>query len=102
MAQAGPSFNHIVQNRKKEDHELVQTGLYSFLRHPAYFGFFYWGIGTQLVLGNPICFVAYLIILWKFFTIRIRYEEVHLIKFFGEEYVDYRKRVGTGMPFIGR
>ena len=29
-----------------------------------------------------------------------RREEVYLIKFFDEEYIDYRKKVGTWIPFI--
>jgi protein-S-isoprenylcysteine O-methyltransferase len=29
-----------------------------------------------------------------------RTEEVLLIKFFGDEYVDYRKKVGVWIPFI--
>ncbi|KAJ8112017.1 hypothetical protein ONZ43_g5488 [Nemania bipapillata] len=100
MVQAGPSFNHTIQRKKKDDHELVTTGLYSFLRHPAYFGFFYWGIGTQLVLGNPICFLGYLLVLWRFFASRIKSEEGDLVRFFDHDYIDYRKRVGTGIPFI--
>ena len=71
MATAGKSFNHVVQSTKKDDHVLITTGIYSFLRHPSYFGFFWWGLGTQLVLGNHICFLAYTIILWKFFATRI-------------------------------
>ncbi|KAI0408562.1 putative isoprenylcysteine carboxyl methyltransferase [Xylaria palmicola] len=100
MIQAGRSFNHTIQRRKKDDHKLVTTGVYSFLRHPAYFGFFYWGVGTQLVLGNPICFLGYVTVLWRFFASRIRSEEGDLVRFFDEDYVDYRKRVGTGIPFI--
>ncbi|KAI1822302.1 putative isoprenylcysteine carboxyl methyltransferase [Xylaria intraflava] len=102
MAQAGKSFNHTIQRKKKDDHELVTTGVYSFVRHPAYFGFFYWGVGTQLVMGNPICFTAYAIVLWQFFASRVRDEEGELVRFFGDEYTKYRKRVGTGMPFVGR
>ncbi len=71
MAQAGNSFNHVVQSTKKDDHVLVTSGVYSFSRHPSYFGFFWWGLGTQLVLGNPICFPAYAVVLWKFFAHRI-------------------------------
>ncbi|KAI0476817.1 putative isoprenylcysteine carboxyl methyltransferase [Xylaria cf. heliscus] len=100
MIQAGPSFNHKIQRKKKDDHELVTTGVYSFLRHPAYFGFFYWGVGTQLVMGNPICFIAYVMVLWRFFASRIRSEERDLVRFFEDDYVDYKKRVGTGIPFI--
>ncbi|KAI0480244.1 ICMT-domain-containing protein [Xylariaceae sp. FL0804] len=102
MVQAGPSFNHTIQQRRKDNHELVTTGLYSFLRHPAYFGFFYWGLGTQLVLGNVVCFFGYLFVLWRFFSARVRHEEAILISFFGDDYIDYKKRVGTMLPFIGR
>ncbi|XDG00745.1 hypothetical protein ABKA04_000360 [Annulohypoxylon sp. FPYF3050] len=101
MVQAGQSFNHTVQHRKKDTHVLVTTGLYSFLRHPAYFGFFYWGIGTQMVLGNPLCFIAYTIVLWQFFSKRVRHEEALLIRFFGDDYIEYKKRVGTLIPLVG-
>lgn len=71
MAQAGTNFNHQVQSRKNDGHELVTTGLYAYFRHPSYFGFFWWGVGTQLMLGNTICFVAYAAVLWLFFSRRI-------------------------------
>lgn len=100
MVQAGPSFNHIVQQKPKEDHVLVTTGIYGSLRHPSYFGFFWWGLGTQLAMGNVVCFVGYAAVLWRFFSTRIRHEELFLVKFFGGEYVDYRKKVGTKIPFV--
>lgn len=71
MKQAGTNFNHQVQSRKNEGHELVTTGLYSHFRHPSYFGFFWWGLGTQVVLGNTISFIAYAGVLWYFFHTRI-------------------------------
>lgn len=71
MAQAGTNFNHQVQSRKNDGHELVTTGVYTYFRHPSYFGFFWWGVGTQLMLGNTICFVAYAGVLWLFFSRRI-------------------------------
>ena len=100
MVQAGPSFNHIVQHRKRDSHSLVTTGIYGALRHPSYFGFFWWGLGTQLVLGNSLCLVGYAAVLWKFFSSRIKHEEAHLIRFFGDDYVDYKKKVPTMIPFI--
>lgn len=101
MGQAGQSFNHTIQQRKKDSHTLVTSGIYSFLRHPAYFGFFYWSIGTQMVLGNPICFIGYTVVLWKFFSGRVKHEEALLVRFFGEEYINYKSRVGTMIPFVG-
>ena len=100
MARAGSSFNHLVQSTKRDDHVLVTTGIYAFSRHPSYFGFFWWGLGTQLVLGNWVCFVIYAGILFVFFRERIRNEERFLVRFFGEEYEQYRKRTGVWIPGI--
>lgn len=72
MMQAGTNFNHQVQSQKNDGHELVTTGMYAFLRHPSYFGFFWWGLGTQVALGNVVSFVGYTAILWYFFSRRIQ------------------------------
>ncbi|KAL2848826.1 Isoprenylcysteine carboxyl methyltransferase family-domain-containing protein [Aspergillus pseudoustus] len=100
MAQAGSNFNHTVQVERKEGHTLVKHGVYALLRHPSYFGFFWWGLGTQLVLGNVVCLAGYAVVLWKFFDSRIRREERFLVAFFGDEYVTYRKRTWVGIPGI--
>ncbi|KAJ5928988.1 hypothetical protein N7466_007944 [Penicillium verhagenii] len=100
MAQAASNFNHHVQSTHKQGHTLVTHGLYRFLRHPSYFGFFWWGLGTQLVLGNVVCFFAYALVLWKFFSTRIKREETFLIQFFGAEYVGYRQSTPVGIPGI--
>jgi protein-S-isoprenylcysteine O-methyltransferase len=100
MAKAGSSFNHLVQSTKRDDHVLVTNGIYAFSRHPSYFGFFWWGLGTQLVLGNPVCFIGYAVVLWAFFAKRIQNEERFLVQFFGGDYVMYRKRTRVWIPFI--
>jgi protein-S-isoprenylcysteine O-methyltransferase len=74
MWKAKTNFNHLVQFYKKEDHVLVTDGIYAFSRHPSYFGFFWWALGTQITLGNHFCFVAYALVLWKFFSHRIMRE----------------------------
>jgi hypothetical protein len=43
-----------------------------YLRHPSYFGWFWWVVGTQALLTNPLCLVGYTIVSWKFFDARIR------------------------------
>lgn len=61
-----------MQFRKRDNHVLVTSGIYRIMRHPSYFGFFYWALGTQMILGNPFSFMAYALVLWKFFSQRVR------------------------------
>ncbi|KAI0347229.1 prenyl cysteine carboxyl methyltransferase Ste14 [Trametopsis cervina] len=100
MIHAATNFSHAVAYNKLDTHVLVTDGIYSWFRHPSYAGFFYWALGTQLVLQNPVSLIIYSALLWKFFRDRIRYEEQALVRFFGRAYVDYRSRVGTKIPFI--
>lgn len=122
MSQAASNFNHHVQVEHKAGHVLVKHGVYRYFRHPSYFGFFWWGLGTQLVLGNVICFVGYAAVLWRFFASRIKREllpslawrfpkyltnphgiigeESFLIQFFGVEYLQYRQDTPVGIPCI--
>ena len=58
-------------------------------------------LGTQVTLVNPICLVAYTYASWKFFDDRIHDEEITLIYFFGDDYLDYQKKVpATGVPYV--
>lgn len=100
MFHAGNSFCHIVQSSKREDHELVTSGVFSYVRHPSYVGWFLWSLGTQVVLLNPICFVLYTGVTWTFFNERIYAEEYLLLRFFGNAYSDYQAKVPAGIPFI--
>lgn len=100
MLTAMSNFTHHVQFYKRHNHQLVTSGVYRFFRHPSYVGWFYWSIGTQLLLCNPICAVAYMAASWMFFRERIICEEQNLVHFFGQDYINYQKEVGTGLPFI--
>lgn len=42
-----------------------------YLRHPSYFGWFWWCVGTQCLLCNPLCILAYAVAAWDFFRKRI-------------------------------
>ena len=99
MITAGSNFTHIVQHRKRTGHKLVTHGVYSVFRHPSYVGWFYWSIGTQILLCNPVCLGGYAVSSWLFFNDRIQEEEESLILFFGDDYMDYKRTVGTGLPF---
>ncbi|CAG9831409.1 unnamed protein product [Diabrotica balteata] len=100
MLTAGSNFNHLVQCEKFSNHTLVTYGVYGWFRHPSYVGWFYWSIGTQILLLNPLCVPAYALASWLFFKTRIEIEEITLLNFFGQNYCDYQEKVGTGIPFI--
>ena len=94
------SFTHVISYKKKKEHVLVTNGIYSISRHPSYFGFFIWSIGTQILCFNPICIISYIIVLFIFFKDRILEEEILLIQFFGDEYINYKRKVPILIPFI--
>lgn len=100
MYTAAQSFSHILKTKKQEDHVLVKNGIYRYLRHPSYFGFYWWAIGTQLLMLNPISLLIFSYVLWRFFSKRIRVEEKYLIEFFSKEYIQYKSQVRVGIPFI--
>ncbi|KAJ1323792.1 protein-S-isoprenylcysteine O-methyltransferase [Microdochium nivale] len=104
IAHAGPAYLGDVRRRAGRtttSHALVTTGIYGWLRHPAYFGYFWWAVGTQLVMANRLSLLGFPVVLWSFFAGRVRIEEEMLERIHGREYDDYRRRVGTWMPFVG-
>ena len=100
MFTCGEHFSHRIVRVRRRDHRLVTSGIYAFLRHPSYFGWFYWSIGTQLFLCNPICFCFYLYAAWTFFNVRILDEEETLYTFYGTEYVEYCQHTLIGIPLV--
>lgn len=97
MFTAGRSFTHLVSDQKSDEHTLITHGLYSYMRHPSYAGWFLWSLATQLILCNPLALCAYAYVSYKFFSNRIIYEEYRLFQFFGQQYEQYWHNV----PFSG-
>ncbi|KAG9397577.1 Isoprenylcysteine carboxyl methyltransferase [Carpediemonas membranifera] len=100
MLQNTTGFTHLISTKKRDDHALVTTGFYAICRHPAYMGWFLFSVASQIILCNPVSFIAYAFVSWKFFANRIPYEEVYLRQFFGHQYAAYAKRTWSGIPFV--
>ena len=101
MRTCGMSFDHYIQTRPSDHHVLVVHGVYRWFRHPSYLGFWCFAIGMQLFLHNWLNLVLNTIVLSKFFSVRIQFEEWHLVnKIFGNQYVEYRRKVGLWIPFV--
>jgi protein-S-isoprenylcysteine O-methyltransferase len=52
------------------------------------------------MLSNPISTIGFAIVVWRFFSQRIPYEEFFLRQFFGSEYVEYASKTPSGVPFV--
>eukprot|EP00899_Mesostigma_viride_P005891 jgi/Mesvir1/15302/Mv06511-RA.1 len=73
MITARRNFTHSIKHTRRADHRLVTEGIYRYIRHPGYLGWFIWSVGTQVLLCNPICIPAFTYVSWSFFATRIPY-----------------------------
>jgi protein-S-isoprenylcysteine O-methyltransferase len=97
---ARKAFTQHLAYERVEGHKLVTNGIYSVVRHPGYLGMFYFAVGTQIFLRNPVSLVVFVSVLWKFFKDRIEEEEMALVAMFGDDYIEYREKTKTFIPFI--
>lgn len=100
MVTAAGNFTHDIRRQKVKEHVLVTHGIYRYIRHPGYLGWYVWAVGTQVLLANPFCVVFYITTIWSFFRQRIRVEEQYLCRFFGDAYSDYAAKTPTFLPYI--
>lgn len=83
-----------------EDHVLVRTGAYAFVRHPIYASLFAI-LGATLCLLTPPNWAALSIVFFIAGTeIRVHAEEGLLRARFGPAFEDYRRTVKAYIPFI--
>jgi len=83
----------------KIDHQLVQSGPYTYLRHPIYAGLLLGIAGTALAVGEWRGIMA-LILSGTNYFVKARREDRILAARFGEEFEAYRRRVGFLVPRI--
>ena len=76
----------------RKDHELVDTGVYSKIRHPMYTSFWLWGIAQYLLIPNWIAGLSGLLSIAFLYYTRVGKEEEMMRAQFGEAYDDYCER----------
>lgn len=84
---------------KTDKTELVTNGIYQISRNPAFLGFDLVYIGILLMFFNIGLFIASAFAALMFHLQIVNVEEDFLLAAFGEEYLEYRKRV---CRYIGR
>lgn len=84
----------------REDHRLIQSGMYKFIRHPSYSGSIISFLGLGLVFANWLALIILIIPITFMFKQRIRIEERALEEAFGEEYRNYHASTWQLFPWI--
>ncbi len=83
----------------KEDHELVTSGPYAFVRHPIYTGLLMLGIATALFYRDLLGFLVVLVGVVAF-GVKIQAEERLMTETFPDQYPEYRRRVKGLVPYV--
>jgi len=85
---------------RKENHRLVDTGPYAFVRHPIYTGLIIALLATAATEATRVALLGALLValgLW----VKARAEEYFLLSELGlEAYASYRRRVPMLVPFL--
>jgi protein-S-isoprenylcysteine O-methyltransferase Ste14 len=82
----------------KQDHELIATGSYAYVRHPIYTGLLVALLGTAMARGEWRGVLA-VCVAWAALWRKLRIEEQWMIGRFGNKYIAYRQRVPALLPF---
>ncbi len=82
------------------EQKLIETGLYRYIRHPAYTGSLLSFLGLGLSLSNWLSTLIIALSTFFAFSYRIRIEEAALIGAFGEKYLQYSARTKRLIPGI--
>jgi len=85
----------------QEDHTLVTSGPYRWVRHPMYTVHIVYFFTWVLVSANLLLLINYLLTIILIF-VRIPKEEQMLLEQFGDEYRAYMKRTGRLLPRFRR
>ena len=83
----------------KKDHQLIRRGPYAIVRHPIYSGFMLATLGTAVMQGelHGLLALTLIVTVWGY---KSGVEERFLMKQFGGEYEQYRRRFKGLIPFV--
>lgn len=84
----------------RAEHQLVATGVYSYVRHPMYSSLFLHAAAQALLLANWIAGPAMLIGFGLLFALRVGPEERMMLDTFGDAYRDYARRTKRLIPGV--
>jgi protein-S-isoprenylcysteine O-methyltransferase Ste14 len=78
--------------------QLATKGIYAYFRHPLYGSWIVFIVPGIVLLMNSLIGLTVPVFMYAVFKILIRTEDKYLEEKFGEEFFEYRKRVGEIFP----
>jgi protein-S-isoprenylcysteine O-methyltransferase Ste14 len=84
----------------RQQHTMITTGPYAYVRHPFYVSAALAFLANSLVTANWFVFVTGALAL-ALLVVRCRTEEAKLIERFGDAYRDYMRQTGRFWPRVG-
>lgn len=94
----GRSFSYTLQIR--DQHRLIETGIYRHIRHPMYAAFLVWTIAQAMLLPNWMVGICAPLVLGILLAIRVPREEQMMLRTFGASYKDYMQRTARFIPGV--
>ena len=85
---------------KVENHKIVETGLYKFIRHPGYLGQLAIFIGISTATSNWLSILVMMIPVTLGYLYRINAEERFLVDQLGDDYSKYQERTKRIIPLL--
>jgi protein-S-isoprenylcysteine O-methyltransferase Ste14 len=84
----------------RDQHQLIRSGPYAFVRHPMYTSFLLMGLGQAFLLSNWVVGLAGLIGFAILFFLRVDREERMMLEIFGAQYRAYMDRTKRIIPYL--
>ena len=97
-ADLGRNWSQSLELRK--GHQLIDHGVYKYIRHPMYAAIWLYGLAQALLLHNFMAGRSTVITFGLLYFLRVPREERMMIDEFGEEYLAYMKKTGRIIPPI--
>jgi protein-S-isoprenylcysteine O-methyltransferase Ste14 len=85
---------------KVENHKIIETGLYKFIRHPGYLGQLIIFIGISTSISNWLSILFMMLPVTFGYLYRIKAEEKFMLDQLGEDYFKYQGRTKRIIPML--
>ncbi|MGA9187168.1 MAG: isoprenylcysteine carboxylmethyltransferase family protein [Methanosarcina sp.] len=86
-------------SKEEGEGKLVTSGIYKYIRHPQYTGFFMITMGMMLEWATLPLIILYSLLLVLYYKLAKK-EEIDIEKEFGNEYIEYKKKTKMFIPYI--